>query len=45
MTEIHVVCRDCEFERLKASKTVAAQTALNHEDETGHDTDYEVVAE
>ena len=45
MTEIHVVCRDCDFEELKTSRTVAARTALNHEDETDHETAYEVVVE
>ena len=43
MTKIHVVCRDCEFEGIKTSKTVAAQAAFNHEDENGHETRYEVV--
>ena len=45
MIRVHVVCRDCEFEKVKTSKTVAASAALDHEDETGHETDYEVVAE
>ena len=45
MTRVHVVCRDCELEEVKSSKTVAASAALRHEDETGHETDFEVVAE
>ncbi|WP_160163072.1 DUF7542 family protein [Halorubrum lipolyticum] len=44
MTRVHVVCRDCDFEQVKISKTVAANAALDHEDETGHETEYEVVA-
>ena len=45
MTRVHVVCRDCEFEEVKSSTTVAASAAFRHEDETDHETDYEVVAE
>lgn len=45
MTRVHVVCRDCDFETLKTAKDIAVLAADRHEEETDHETDFEVVAE